>query len=307
MSSIFVLGRSAGFYSQYFFLVQKYLLCKRENTGFHVDSSQWLFKSKEGWVDYFQEIADLPVPEGGDNSVHYFSHTHFFYSDNHLFNMYQYREAILGKLYLYNDTVKRNIQETNDRLGLIKGEYGAIFIRRGDKLLNESEFIPSESYMETLLHKYPECRTVFLQTDDYQCFLDIQSYIQSHGLDIRLLTLCDPSLKGGMVIVRNEEHTRQGTFLGNQQHVDYFNQIIGHLASVKPVDEMDPDEIYQHTMDMIVGVDIVLHSHTAILDNQSNVSRFISIIHDHLDRVSDVRCPDVLFDMNRTLCPAFQC
>ena len=156
--------------------------------------------------------------------------------------------------------------------------------------------------------KKPDCQTIFLQTDDYNCFLDIQAYIQTHGLNIRVVSLCDSSLRGGMVIHKNANNTniQSYDFFRNKKHYNYFQNIVGHLGSTQPVDTMNPKQIYQHTVDLLVGVDIMLRSNIAVLDNQSNVSRFISIAHDNLKNVFDVRTPDTLFDMNRTLCPAFQ-
>ena len=159
--------------------------------------------------------------------------------------------------------------------------------------------------MDLLLIKNPDCNTIFLQTDDYNCFLDIESYVKPR--DIKVITLCDSKFKGGMVIFdRNHQLIlTRGEFIENNEHTEYFKNVVDNLNQIKPVNEMNSDEIYQHTMDMIVGVDIVLHSKICILDNQSNVSRFISISHDNIENVFDIRCPDSNYNMEKTLNPAF--
>lgn len=307
MKIVSVLDKSAGFYSLYFFVVYNYLVCRKKGVGFHLDSSHWLFKFKNGWTDYFQEIQDLEDLSPEDKTIQYFTHCENIMGMPLQFNMYEYRRVILDTLYLYNDTVQQIIQDTNKRLELTTGDYDAIFIRRGDKLCSESLFIPTEEYVNTLLKKNPDCKTIFLQTDDYNCFLDIQAFIEKQELEIRVITLCHPSFKGGMVIFKEAQNTNihRHDFLNDPRHFQYFQQIVGHLGSTQTVDTMNPEQIYQHTVDLLVGVDIMLHSRWAVLDNQSNVSRFISIIHDDPNYVVDVRFPDIPFDMERTLCPAY--
>lgn len=312
MKIVSVMDGYTGFYSMYFFMVYNFLRCKKQGFGFHLDTNRWLFKYKQGWTDYFQEVKDLPDLQGGANpTVEFFSHKDNVQAISIQFNMLEYRQAILNTLYLYNDLVKQQIEKTMRELSLVKGDYDAIFIRRGDKLCIESVFIPTEVYMDTLLQKNPNCHTVFLQTDDYNTYLDIQKYIQERGLNISAITLCSPKDLGGMVVLRRDRngnpiYTDRHNHNYNEQHRHYFSKIAHHLQTTKSVDEMNPDEIYTHTLNMLIGVDIVLHSGHTVLDNQSNVSRFISIAHDRLNCVYDVRYPNTPFDMNRTLCPAFQ-
>lgn len=104
MKIISVLDKSAGFYSLYFFVVYNYLSCKRRGIGFHLDSSNWLFKSKKGWTDYFQDIPDLhDTHSPHDNTIQYFTHNENITGYSLQFTMYEYRRAILDILYLYNE------------------------------------------------------------------------------------------------------------------------------------------------------------------------------------------------------------
>ena len=58
-----VLDKVAGFYSILFFTINHYMACKKNNTSFKIDSSEWLFKSVNGWTDYFRSIDFTGDPE----------------------------------------------------------------------------------------------------------------------------------------------------------------------------------------------------------------------------------------------------
>lgn len=298
MPIISVMNNIAGFYSMFFFTMNHYIYCKKNHVSFQLDTKSWLFKYKNGWTDYFEPI-DFTETEQNETTVIY-SHN----AEIEKFPIWEYRKFLLNEIYIYNDQVKTKIEETIARLGLIKGEYDSIFIRRGDKLFSESSFYPTEKYMELVIQKNPQCKIIFIQTDDYNCVLDAEKYIQENNLSIQIMTLCNPMTKG-MVILKKILDT-ENVEGRNENHKEYLNSIKTGLAEMKSVDNMNPDEIYQHTLEMLVGIDIVLHSNICILDGQSNVSRFICITHDHLENVFDFRFPNDHFDMNRTTCPAWQ-
>jgi hypothetical protein len=337
-----VLDKVAGFYSILFFTINHYMACKKKNESFKLDSSEWLFKSVNGWTDYFKSIdftvdndtkepqhmgqgaeslqlltsrcamvASLPVGTEGSNLEHRrcsecseekFGHNSLL--DN--FNMHEYKRTIHNDFYLYNDTVQKEIDDTKERLGLVSGEYDTIFIRRGDKLFCESQYYDTEKYVVLLLQKHPECTTIFLQTDDYNCFLDIEKYIRDHDLNIKVITLCDPTSTGIVVFERDfKVDVHNCKIGGNQSNIQYVEKIADNLHRTKPVSKMNAEEIYRHTVDMLVGVDICLYSNYCILDNQSNVARFISIAHNDHTKLFDVRYPNENIVMGWTMCPAY--
>ena len=298
---ISIMDDYAGFYSLLFFSVNHYLYCKKNDISFQLDTNIWMFKTKNGWTDYFKNIDFKGTNE--ENETKIVRHSDLLGD----FPIHEYKEILLNEFYLYNDLTKEKINEAKIKYGLTeKGSYDSIFIRRGDKLCYESDFFPTEKYVDLLLEKNPDCRIIFLQTDDYNCFLDIQKYILDKNLDIKVITLCNPETTG-MVIKKDvfqrytDKHHRQD----NDVHNNYYSKVLKNLSQIKPVEEMNSEEIYQHTMDMIIGVDIVLHSNYCILDNQSNVSRFICITHDSNEKVFDIRFPNENYDMNRTNCPAY--
>ena len=293
----------AGFFSSLFFSINHYIFCKKRNINFKFISSNWLYKSINGWSDYFANEIELNYYPN-DSEIYYFRHDDVLDE----FTMYEYRDVILNEIYVYNDEIKRRIEETNSKLNLLKGEYDSIYIRRGDKLCYESKYYSSDKYIKLLLEKNPNCKTIFLQTDDYNCFLDIEKYIIDNSLDIKLITLCDPSEVGVVnyeINIEEQFNLYCDIINGDQEHKEYFDLIKNKLQNTKPVSKMNSEEIYNHTVNMIIGIDIVLHSKYCILDNQSNVSRFINISHDSIENVFDIRYPNDIFDMNRTRIPAW--
>jgi hypothetical protein len=295
-----VLDKSAGFYSILFFTINHYIYCKRNNISFTLDSSNWLFKSKEGWNDYFKPIDFV----SGENNTENRTVKHNELLGN--YDMWEYQRTIRNHLYLYNDEVLKRIAETKQAIGLVDGEYDAIFIRRGDKLCSETSFLETEKYINLLLRKNPECKTIFLQTDDYNCFLDLEKYIKDRELNIQVITLCHPDVRGMVVFDKAlAVETDNCVIRDKKRNCEYFEKVFPDLKKFTPVDKMDSAEIYEHTIEMLIGVDIVLHSKFCILDNQSNVARFISIVHNDHMKLFDVRYPDENIQMHWTMCPAY--
>ena len=297
---ISVLDKSAGFYSVFFFTLNHYLTAKQNNESFVIDSHNWLFKSKYGWTDYF-EPYEFDTSNTVDTDVKRYKHN--MCPSN--FNMWEYQSAIRS-IYRLNPAVKKEIEETMNRLSLVAGEYDSIFIRRGDKLCEESSIISTELYIRTVLEKNPNCKTIFVQTDDYNCYLEVKSYIEKNGLNINIITLCNPSHKGVVVFERKFDHDLSRLKDKNSCNVNYFENIYEDLQKFKPVEKMNSEEIYRHTVDMLVGIDIVMNSNICILDYQSNAARFVYVAHyKNTTNVYDVRYPKENINMGWTSCPAY--
>ena len=48
-------GYGSGFYSLLYFSMNHYIFCKKNKVDFTIQSNDWLFKYKEGWMDYFED------------------------------------------------------------------------------------------------------------------------------------------------------------------------------------------------------------------------------------------------------------
>jgi hypothetical protein len=167
----YTLDKSGGFFSRFFFMLNHYIYSKKNGFPFLVNTNDWLFKCKDGWTDYFEPISNIDYDRGN-----------CFITDNTTSNVienYKINEYKLAipNVYVYNEQTKQKILETKQNLGLFDMDYGSIFIRRGDKLLSESKLYSTDIYVKLLLEKYPMCKTIFLQTDDYNCVLDSLKYI----------------------------------------------------------------------------------------------------------------------------------
>jgi hypothetical protein len=288
----------------FFLLLTHYIHCKKNNISHVLDSGNWLFKYQVGWEDYFQPFSFMR-----DYNIQDVHTIQIWYLPEE-FPIFEYREAIRD-IYIYNNETATKIKEYKSMNSIIDKTYDAIFIRRGDKLCFESQYIPTEKYMEKLLEKNPHCRKLWIQTDDYNVIIDAKRYVTTHRLEIEIMTLCKPSSRGGMIIFNNINHatfervsTSGNQFEGNKE---YLSEVIGDLQKIKTVEDMSPSEIYEHTMDMLIGIDIVLHSNVCVCDYFSNVSRFIKLAHDNYDNVYDVYRPDVEINLNTIRCPALTC
>jgi hypothetical protein len=294
-----ILSNSAGFYSQLFFLLNHYLYAKNNNLSFKVKSDEWLFKFKNGWEDYFKNI-DIKM-----NNIHNLNNASFgHHQEIFEFTIKEYKNAI-KEIYIYNDVINEKIKKVKEELCLNEN-YDAIFIRRGDKLSGESNFINTEKYIDILLLKNPNCHTIFVQTDDYNCYLDVKKYITSKELNINVITLCKEELKGGMIIFNCN---KSGIEWASKQHnlnKEYISTVLENLRKITPIDKMNNNEIYEHTLDMLIGIDIVLEANIVICEYSSNVSRFIKLANKNSENVFDVTNPDKDINWQRKKCPAFE-
>lgn len=291
------LNDSAGFYSTLFFTMNHYLYCQKHKTNFEIKSDHWLFKSKEGWTDYFEPI-----------SLHYYeectnknTHSHGKILEEYPIVDYQ---KVVKDIYVYNQRTKLKINETAHRLGLHPNQYDSIFIRRGDKLGQESKWIDEIDYIDLLLSKNPKCHTIFLQTDDYNCFKSLQKHIDTNKLKIKLFTLCDKK-SVGVIVHNHQKKILNEAVHTNKDNKEYLSENIDQMNKTKTVEDMNSEEKYEHTMDMIVGIDLCLHSNICITDYQSNVARFIKLAHNKPSQVYNIMDPEKDIDYDHVICPAY--
>jgi len=286
------LDSKAGFYSMLFFSLNQYIYCKKTKNNFLLKSDEWLFNSENGWSDYFEPV---------ELNYHINATTKEFVGHGKTLGDYsikEYQDAI-PEFYRYNRKTAHEIKTAYRKFDLTQGGYGSIFIRRGDKLGNESVLIPEKKYISLLLKKNPHCKIIYLQTDDYNCYKKLEEYIKNKKLDIKLHTLCDKNSVG--VIVHNFQRKNLND---TSKNAAYLSTIKDGLNSTTAVEDMNGSEKYKHVMDMLIGIDIVLNSGVCITDYQSNVSRFIKLAHHSPKNVYDVANPNKDIDYNKVVCPA---
>lgn len=287
----------SGFYSRFFQILNYYIFCERNKVNFTIKSDDWLYKYKTGWSDYFEDVSlNFYTPEKViDLGLHQ--------TIDDTFKIIDYKNAIPA-VYKYNDYTRSEIQTIKSSFGLEDGKYDAIYIRRGDKLVAESVFIPEEKYLNLLLIKNPNCKTIFLQTDDYNCFVELEKQINVQRLPIKVVTTCDKD-SVGVIVHKNEISGLNDAAKHHDKNKQYLETIIDKLNKTKPVHEMNSEEIRKHTMDILVGVEIASKSKVCITDYQSNVARFIKLYHVNPSNVYDVNNPDNDIDYEKAICPTF--
>jgi hypothetical protein len=284
---------SSGFYSQLLHKLNHYLYCKNNNINFKLNTENWPYKYKNGWTDYF-ENNDLIITNDTDSVKPIIGCC----SSIKEYKMSDYVK-IIPEFYKYNQKTKDFIKNKKTELGLEGIEYGSLYIRRGDKLINEINFISTDKFADKLLEIYPSCKNIFLQTDDYNCFLDLEKYVKEKGLDIKLTTLCPANHYGAISNKMFESQMLEN----NQNNKQYLDMIKNNLS--KPISEMTPDEKYAHTMELITSVDICINSKYCVCDYKSNVARFIKLAHKKIQNVYDINLQDTDFFLNLEKPPAY--
>jgi hypothetical protein len=284
------LDHTAGFYSQLFFLINHYIYCKENKQNFKINSVNWIYRSKEGWTDYFKPIELKYSVSNSDNKT--YGHKNII--DN--YSIESYKKAI-PEIYVYNQSIKNHIANIKKQLNLIN--YDAIYIRRGDKLVDEIKISQESTYIELLLKKNPNCKTIFLQTDDYTCFINLQKYIKDNRLNIRLVTTCNKNSVGAIT----NNYYKQNLDHSFEENSHYISSIRDKLQKTKCIEDMNSKEKYEHTLELLTGIDICIHSNICICDYSSNVSRFIKLAHNNTNRVFDINNTNV--DLSKKICPAY--
>jgi hypothetical protein len=295
MAIISVLNKYSGFYSMFFFFVNHYIYSIKNNKNFKIHNDNWLFKSELGWEDYFENI-DITNKTSSTIIFGHFNQTLCEYP------IREYKE-VLRNIYIYNKNTMKLIEDKKIKLNLKNNTYDSIFIRRGDKLIAESDYISAENYLIYLLELNPQCKNIYLQTDDYNCFMELNDYINKHSLDINLVTACEKNCKG-MIIFSQHKNSILNNNFKKKNNIDYLKKNMDSLSPFKPVDKMNSKEIYSHTLEMLIGIDIVLNSNIVVTDYSSNVSRFIKLKHSNSDNVYDVISKSNNIDYNKMICPS---
>ena len=302
----------AGFFSSFLFMVNHYIYAKLNKQGFKLITDNWLFKYKKGWEDYFLPIDFPMISQNETKDIIVQQHPTVLGQ----FPWKIYRSIILD-IYKYNSETQTKINDSKKKLYWNTKEYATIFIRRGDKIIEESIIIPAEYYLMFLLELYPECNKVYLQTDDYNVFLELKEFQHKNlemlkHIDIR--TFCKEEFRGGMVITKEKyDFCRDTQVLENIKEIpvvknqDYLRENLESLQKCKPLEMQTLDEIYQHTMDMLIGIDMIFHGRVCITDYQSNITRFVKLGHPDIDSVYDIIRRNNVIDLYSIGCPGYNC
>ena len=70
-------------------------------------------------------------------------------------------------------------------------------------------------------------------------------------------------------------------------------------------DTMAFKEIYEHTLNMLIGLELVLNSSLVVTDYSSNGSRFIKLKARDPNMVYDIVSRTYKFNFDKNICPSF--
>jgi len=262
-----IIGNGSGFFSQFFFTVNHYIYCKKNKKNFKINSDGWTYKYELGWEDYFVptvlHFTDVEDNEYSTSGTVMQDFTIQEYADN-IPEIFIYNEKTKNEILNYKNKICKN----NTCLFTSDTEYDYIYIRRGDKS-SEYPLVDEIRYIELLLEKNPNTKNIFLQTDDYSSYIKLEKYIEDKHLNISLYSNSTEKNKGAV------EHDIQN---------------------------MNKSEIYEHTIDLLSGIEISKYSKTCIVDYSSNVARFMKLVHTHPENVFDVN--GAIVDYNKYICPS---
>jgi hypothetical protein len=258
-----------GFFSDAFRLLESYMVCKQQGVKLYLNSAEWTFAHTLGWSDYFTTMAEKP--EGGP-----LPEIAIDGEEIRQFTVAQYKQSI-KELFAFQPHLLEKARALQRELALDK--YIAVFIRRGDKLLGESLFIPVQFYAQLALSKNPT--TIFVQTDDFRAFLEFKDIIHSVNTSIHIITTC-PETKFGMFFTPLDI-TNGRSFSYEHNNMTYvYSQNLQYLSTNVPqkaLMDYTNAEMREHVEEMLVGIIICQSADFIVLDHMSNVSRFIHFSH----------------------------
>jgi hypothetical protein len=260
-----------GFFCSLWKLTSNMLYAKKNNLKFFIDDKSWMFAHTLGWRDYFtslqlvSEHETIPQPIHDECRVND-SRLYQFVLDEYL--------TTCKEIYKLNNNMELLYKKQRDMLPAI---YHAIMIRRGDKMVEESMYIETHKYIETLLDKGHY--DIFVQTDDYTAFEEVYDYCKIHYPHINVKTTC-PSTKRGAFMFTYRPSAGSHVSERNNSYLLQLSNI-----SQKSVDSYSPDEMREHVEEMLVGLQICMNSEYLCTDFQSNVTRYLFCCHKYPDHV----------------------
>ena len=138
------------------------------------------------------------------------------------------------------------------------GEFISIFVRRGDKLIKEAQYIPMSDILKRI--DYSDTTRFFIQTDDYTVVEEAQSILGAHRVFSTV-----PSTKRGSY--HTDKHVDQETYNA-------------YIQTVIPWNKKTPAQAKEETEEMLVGLYICLQARECWSDDTSNVGRFLKLYDD---------------------------
>ncbi len=233
---VFKLGSSSGFFSMLFFMCHAYIYAKKANYDFFIDCDEWTYKINDGWHDYFLSLRKYKKEEMSDyKEVKIIENYNEREYTNEHYTVDEYHKT-LHEIFILKpelDIVVKNY------INNLNNDYISIYIRRGDKLHNESTGTDLSQFVNEfgLTHKN---NVIFVQTDDYNAVDELKKLLPQSTIK----TLTNPEKHGS-------DYTKLNT--------------------------MNKSDLEKDTNELLIACMISIHAKNAYIDTRSNVGRFIKL------------------------------
>lgn len=156
----YALSKTAGFFSQFFFVCHVYLYSKHIGKSFVLIDQRWLYQK---WHDYFTSL----------HVVHSYPNPFVYNQDalNQLFKCKDY-EHVVRELFVLRNSLRLRVETV---VSSLPPDFIGLFVRRGDKLISEAPYIPMRDILSKI--PYTDSNVFFIQTDDYGVIEEIKDIL----------------------------------------------------------------------------------------------------------------------------------
>jgi hypothetical protein len=169
-----------------------------------LDSSEFAYRFRDGWRDYFQEFCRDASEVGADRirerfrfkltgdrshftKLRAFEPKSFRFGTLEILGVQQQIRHFMRLLFRLSYDSERQVERLRKSLGL-PASYVAIHIRRGDKVGDEDIHYPVELYFEQLGNIGNDM--IFVMSDDYGSVAEVGEYLAARGGANLVKTLC---------------------------------------------------------------------------------------------------------------------
>jgi hypothetical protein len=269
-----------GFYNHIFILISHFLTAKKLGFQFYIDDQNWLYSNNKGWNDYFT-TTDLILDNTSYENIIYITENNEITEEK--FKIHEFRDALID-VYKIQPNIMYKMNNLLENINFKKGDFDAIMIRRGDKMIDESKIISAEEYLIPLIER--DTKNIFIETDDYNVYLELSSIIKNkyNNKGIKLFTTCPTNKFGGVGFIRSLDFIKNNNDqLRNKKYCEFMVEKT-NIA----VDQFNKQQMKSHIETMLIGNEICKISRYLTTDFQSNLTRFLCMTHENISNVINV-------------------
>jgi hypothetical protein len=248
MYYFFDLENENGFYCLFFFLLHSYIYACKNNFILYIKDDKWKFTNKNGLDDYIIFNNNIAKYYNNNDNKKKFGYA-CIPDINYSLNEYKLYSK---QLYNINQNILKNYN--------LPEKYNSIFLRGGDKLLYEAKQLPISQYISFLLKLNIQTNNLFVHSDDNILVELVEKYIIINNINLKVFKITNQNSNGGACVMKRLRY--------------------GNCTNIKSVDEMNSDEVKEHTELFLNAIEIMRKSDNVILSYDSNVSRFMKINFD---------------------------